>query len=273
MGKISDALERHQKEREIKTEQLPLDRASLTGKEKIHQPPVDMTKLMSKEYINPKLVILHAPDSIDAENFKILRGQLIFAKDSNRPRLIMVTSTFPGEGKTFVAANLAASIAQGIDEYVLVVDCDLRRPSLHTMFGFSNRIGLTEYLSGERDLTELFIRTNIKKLSLLCAGQPSVSPSELLASKRMKAFLNEIKNRYNDRFIILDTSPSQVLAEANVLANYMDGIVLVVMGHKTPRGEVHKSIDAMGKEKILGIVFNGYGQSYKAYGKYYKKYY
>lgn len=271
MGKISDALDRYKKENAIKTEQLPLERAATLKKEKIGKP--SSTELIISEKINSKLVTFFAPDTIDAENFKILRSQLLFGKESERPRLIMVTSAFPGEGKTFVSANLAVSIAQGIDEYVLLVDCDLRRPDLHNMFGFSNRIGLSEYLSGKNELSELFLRTKIEKLSLLPAGTPSRNASELIASNKMKSLLDEIKNRYDDRFIILDTAPSQVLAEANVLANYVDGIILVVLGHKTPRGEVNKSIEGLGKEKILGIVFNGFNQSYKAYGQYYKKYY
>ena len=116
MGKISDALDRYKKENAIKTEQLPLERKVASEKEKISKPL--SRELIISEKINSKLVTFFAPDSIDAENFKILRTQLLFGKESERPRLIMVTSAFPGEGKTFVSANLAVSIAQGIDEYV-----------------------------------------------------------------------------------------------------------------------------------------------------------
>ena len=89
----------------------------------------------------------------------------------------------------------------------------------------------------------------------------------------MQEFLEEAKGRYQDRFIIIDVPPSQVTAETNVLASYVDCIIFVVMAQKSPRETIQRSIENLGKEKILGIVFNGYSQSYKSYQKYYKKYY
>lgn len=224
------------------------------------------------EGFNSKLVVFTAPESYDAENFKILRAQIIFPKDGKRPRTIMITSAFPGEGKTFVAANLAASLAQGIDEYVLLIDCDLRRPTVHSMFGYSNREGLQEYLTGKRQLSDLFIKTKINKLSLLTAGRLSPNPSELLSSDMMKDFLEEVKGRYEDRFIIIDSPPSQFASEANVLAKRVDGIIFVIMSGKSPRKQIQRGIEFLGKEKILGIVFNGYSQTDKYYRKYDKEY-
>jgi len=271
MGKISDALERHRKEREIKTETFFPDRQT--------EPPVmESVFHVHKDIINqnnydPKLVVLTAPESFEAENFKLLRAQIMFAKDRKRPRTILITSAAPGDGKTFIAANLAVSIASGIDEHVLLVDCDLRRSNLHAMFGLSRSKGLHEYLIGKKKLPELLIKTKINKLSLLTAGYPPYNPSELLASGAMKAFLEEIRDRYDDRIIVLDTAPSQVLAEANILSNFVDGIVFVIRSGKTPRAMIRKAIDGLGKEKILGIVFNGDSRERKTYGKYYGNYY
>ena len=185
----------------------------------------------------------------------------------------MVASAVPGEGKTFVSANLAVSIALGIDEYVLLVDCDLRRPNLHEMLGYTNPEGLHEYLIGKKELPDLIIRTQIGKLSLLPGGNSPPNPSELLASTRMEAFLEEVKGRYEDRFIVIDSPPSQITSEANVLARHVDGVILVVMAQRSPRAVVSKTIDNLGREKILGVVFNGYSQDIKGYYKYYKKYY
>ena len=271
MGKISDALERHKKERAIKTEELPSGRPenSVEKGPKTHLPH----ELTVQNGIDPKLLVHSSPESIDAESFKVLRAQILFPKDGKTPRTIMITSAFPGEGKTFVASNLAVSIASGINEYVLLVDCDFRRPSLHNMFGYSNKEGLHEYLTGKRDLPDLLIRTKIEKLSLLTAGSSPRNPSELLSSSEMKEFLEEVKGRYKDRYIVIDATPSQVTAEVSVLSRYVDGIVLVVMSGKSPRDMIRKSIENVGKEKILGIVFNGYSESYKSYHKYYKKYY
>jgi exopolysaccharide/PEP-CTERM locus tyrosine autokinase len=271
MGKISEALERHKKEKFIKAERLPVGEPKNSVKK--GPQPLPTPELIIQNGFSPKLVVLSAPESIDAENFRVLKSQILFPKDGESPRTILVTSTFPGEGKTFVAANLAVSLALGMDEYTLLVDCDLRTPSLHQMFGYSSTQGLHEYLTGKRKLPDLFIRTRIEKLSMLTAGSSSPNPSELLSSTMMQEFLEEAKGRYQDRFIIIDVPPSQVTAETNVLASYVDGIIFVVMAQKSPRETIQRSIENLGKEKILGIVFNGYSQSYKSYQKYYKKYY
>jgi protein-tyrosine kinase len=272
MGKISDALERHKKEKTPKTEELPA-RRSARAEGKIPATESPARDLFPSDGMDPSLVVHSAPQSLDAENFKVLRAQILFPKDGKRPRTIMVTSAFPGEGKTFVASNLAVSIALGINEHVLLVDCDLRRPSLHKMMGYSNREGLHEYLTGKRELADLLTRTRVDKLSLLTAGIPPTNPTELLSSSAMKDFLKEVKNRYQDRYIIIDAAPSQVTAEVGVLSHYVDGIIFVVMSGKSPRESILKSIENLGREKVLGFVFNGYSKSYKSYRKYYKNYY
>jgi exopolysaccharide/PEP-CTERM locus tyrosine autokinase len=272
MGKIFDALERHKKEKSLgRVERLPIGEPEKQVEKGPELPSV--RKLVVQSSLNPKLVVSSAPDSMDAENFKILRTQILFPKDGKRPRIILITSSFPGEGKTFVAANLAVSIAQSIDESVFLMDCDLRRPKLHNMLGLSNTEGLHEYLTGKKDLPDLLIRTRFEKLSLLRAGSPSPNPSELLLSTRMKDLFKQVKGRNQDRFIIIDAPPTQITAEAAVLANYTEGIIFVVMAGKSPRATIQRNIEDLGKTKIMGIVFNGYSKSYKFYNKYYKKYY
>jgi protein-tyrosine kinase len=271
MGKISDAFERHQKEKSMKAQRLFIAETEKATK-KVAGSPI-LRQFITQSDLSHKLVVLSAPESVDAEDFKTLRSQILFPKNSERPRTIMVTSAFPGEGKTFVAANLAVSLALGINEYVLLVDADLRKPNLHEMFGYSNTEGLHEYLAGRRKLPDLIIRTRIEKLSLLAAGSSPSNPAELLSSTMMKEFLQEVKGRYQDRFIIIDANPTQITAEANVLANYVEGIIFVVMAQKSPRETIQRSIEDLGKKKILGIVFNGYSKAHKNYHKYYKKYY
>ena len=261
MGILSDALDRHEREKETE-QQVAQGEAR----------PVSVQIPLPAEHSN-KLVILSSPDSPEAESFKTLRSHLMFPSDRVRPRTIMVTSTFPGEGKTFVAANLAVSIALGIDEHVLLVDCDLRRSHVHKMFGYAESEGLHEYLVGKRDLAELLIRTKIDKLSLLPAGHLPHNPTELLSSARMAAFLTEVKDRYQDRFIVLDSTPSLVTAESNILAKFVDGIVLVVMAQRSPRKTIQRTLQNLGKEKILGVVFNGFRGARKDYNKYYQRYY
>jgi protein-tyrosine kinase len=272
MGKISDALDRHNKEKPTKkVESLPKEKPRRLITE---EPETTMARSLGRRNLfSEKLVVLSAPDSAEAETFRILRGRILYAKDRERPRSIMVTSTFPGEGKTFVAGNLAVSLALSMDEYVLAMDCDLRRPSLHALCGFPNPDGLHEYLTGKRKLEDVITRTKIDKFSLLPAGRVPRNPEELLASAAMEGFIKEVRDHYQDRYVVIDSPPTHITAETRVLAEYVDGIVFVVMAHGSPRKEVQRSMEVLGRDKILGVVFNGYTQAHKTYHKYYNKYY
>ncbi|MDY6989606.1 MAG: polysaccharide biosynthesis tyrosine autokinase [Thermodesulfobacteriota bacterium] len=264
MGKVFDALEKHKRGKLIRTNRL--------GSRDVPQAPLAQGFPFQNAF-TPKLIVYSAPDSIDAENFKVLRSQILYPKSGRRPRTLMITSAFPSEGKTFVAANLAASIAMGIHERVLLVDCDFRRPNLHNMLGYSNTQGLYDYLTAKRPLSELVLGTTIEKLSLLTAGSPDPDGPELLSSTKMKAFLQDATGSHHDTYVIVDTAPSHVASEVGVLSNHVDGIVYVVMAGKAPRETIQKNIEDLGKGKILGIVFNGYAQSHDAYHKYYGEYY
>ena len=271
MGTFFNALERHKKDSDFKTESLSgSDPQRLSLKEPDLSP---VEEAISGHNFSPKLVVLSAPDSIDAEYFKILRAQILFPKEGEKPRTIMVTSALPGEGKTFVSANLAAGIALGINEHVILVDSDIRRPNAHNMLGHSNTEGLNEYLTGKRKLADLVIKTKVEKLSLLTAGGVCNNPSELLSSVGMKELLDRIKGDNQDRFVVVDAPPAEITAEAAVLANYVDAVILVIMAGRAPREAIQKIIETLGQKKILGIVFNGYSQSNKHYNKYYKGYY
>jgi exopolysaccharide/PEP-CTERM locus tyrosine autokinase len=275
MGKISDALERHDKEKVVRLDAL---REEKPIRLVVEEPEVKLARQIASDLISEKsfsdsLILLSSPDSADAETFKILRGQILFPKDRKVPRTMLVTSTFPAEGKTYVAANLAATLALSIDEYVLAIDADLRRPKLHRMFGYSKVEGLHEHLVEGRKLEDLILKSGIDKLSILPAGKPPRNPTELLSSNMMRTFLDEVKGRYTDRFLIIDSPPSSVTAEGKFLAQHVDGIIFVVMANKTPRKDIQKTIDSIGREKIIGIVFNGYDQVRKSYYRYYDRYY
>lgn len=216
-----------------------------------------------------------------AEAFRVLRSKILFPKDGkSRPRTIMVASSAPEEGKSFVSVNLAVAIAKGLDQYALLVDCDLRRPSLAGLLGLTteNNHGLTEYLREEAELGDLICRTTVDKLSLLPSGSVPQNPAELLTSVRMSRLVNELSGRYSDRFIIFDSPPFQIASESLVLAKNVDGVVLVIGYGKGDRTRVRAMIDTIGQEKVLGVVFNGQKESYLkrkmfdpygSYGKYY----
>lgn len=264
MGKISDALERYSRER---TNPIS-DRLTEVQSEDVREESASP----GKNGFSYRLPVVSEPGSWDAERFKVLRSQIIFPENGHRPKTILVASAFPGEGKTFVAANLAASIALGVNEHVLAIDCDFRHPGLHEILDCPNDEGLHEHLAGKKRLDELIIRTRIDKLSLLTTGSPPWNPTELVSSSMMRDFLEEVKLRYDDRYIIIDSTPSRVTAEARVLAKRADGIILVVMAYRGNRIGIQESIETLGREKILGVVLNGYNKIDKECEDFYKSY-
>ncbi len=239
--------------------------------------PVDGS-IVSYDYnnIDKNLVALLQPQSFEAEQFKMLRTNLLFPVSGKPPRSIIVTSAIPSEGKSFVAANLAITIAQSLREHVLIVDCDIRQPSVHRQFGFGTTPGLSEHLSDDIPLSSLILKTEINKLSILPAGKQPHNPSELLASQKMSKLLGEVKERYSDRYIVIDTPPPRLTAETSAIARQVDGILLVLEYGSTPRQMALDLIEIMGKEKVLGIILNKFDMKFSSYfGKYgkYGKYY
>ena len=214
------------------------------------------------------------------EVFKTLRSRILHPWESDTtPRTIMVTSALPQEGKSFITANLGISLAQAVDQHSLLVDCDLRRPSLSTLFGIDHSVGLVNYLRDNVDLSELIGKTSMKKLSLLASGKPPVNPAELLGSSRMSSLVEELSRRYEDRIIIFDTPPILVAAESAVLAGQVDAVILVVRHGKSGKAQIKKIIDTIGTERLLGFVYNSHKVNYfektlfKGYGYYNNGYY
>jgi len=227
--------------------------------------------------LDKNLISLLDPQCFESEQFKILRTNLFVPVSGKAPRSLLVTSVAPGEGKSFVSANLAISVARAIDRHVLLIDCDLRRPTIHSLLGFGKVEGLSDYLTNGTSLTTLLQKTKVPKLTVLPAGKPPHNPAELLSSDRMADLVHEVSERYSDRFIIIDSPPPRLTAETFVLASQVDGIVLVVKYGSTPRDMVAELIAKMGKDRILGCVLNHFdvrtpGYRYRYYGKYYGTY-
>lgn len=282
MGKIYKALEKSQKKNEFQSNEDTMNETTTYEKEPVvpdeYEIPVSKNKNTGNEFpssdikkINQALITLTKPHSIESEQFRQLKNTILFPEKREPPRNIMVTSTSPDEGKSFVASNLAISIAQSIDEYVLLVDCDLRRPSIHLNFGFGHIEGLSEYLTQQRPLSRVLVKTFVDKLTLLPGGTIPENPSELLSSEQMRRLLHEVKLRYNDRYIIVDTPPPNMTSETNAIARQMDGIILVLREGKTRKKDVQDIIDIYGREKIIGVVKNFSTKKHRlgdAYAKY-----
>lgn len=171
----------------------------------------------------------------------------------NRKNLILVTSSQPGEGKTFTAINLALSIASEKDKKVLLVDADVAKPSINTVLGISDKVsGLTDYLNGdEEDVSNILINTDILGLTVIPAGKKNNYSTELLASKKMALLADELHSRYADRIVIFDSPPLLAATQAEVLAGHVGQVVLVIESEQTPQSMVLESIE---KLKVCDVV-------------------
>ena len=282
MGKFSDALKKAEISSGGQPAGLATDKFVEIGREEIEALKLDTgvpeaphpPSRQSLGKLDPLLVSVLEPNTPVAECFKILRAKLLFTQNCQPCKTIMVSSPQPFDGKTMVAANLAVSIARGLDEHVLLVDCDLRSPKLHQSFGLELHQGLREYLEDGNSLSQYLVKTPVEKLTLLPAGETPVNPSELLSSEKMRALIRELKDRYQDRYVIIDTPPAQFTPEGSVLASQVDGVLLIARSGKTSRELLLQVTNNIGRDKILGIVFNASNGSegdLHSYNGYYPK--
>lgn len=269
MGKFFDALEKFNKEKVAAVqENNAFSMFSRKG---------DRSGCDREEDIDPNLVLFFRPHTYEAEQFRLLRTNIMFPKAGKAPRVILVTSAVPEEGKSFVASNLAVTIAQSVDNHVLLVDCDLRLPSIHSIFGFPAGLnGLGNFLNGECDLSSVFYPTKVEKLSIIPGGSENENPCELLSSSAMELVIEEVKNRYFDRYILIDSPPPIITPETIAIAKNVDAVILVVRNEKTQRGMVKEVVDAIGKDQISGVIANRFDvrlPKYMGYGGYHGLYY
>lgn len=204
-----------------------------------------------------------------AEAYRLLRTNLQFSGIDRDIKSIVITSTEAGEGKSTVAINLAFSMAQ-INKKVLLVDSDLRRPSIHAYLGLDNGCGLTNVIAGGMEYWEVLRNIDgVGNLDILCSGPVPPNPSELLGSARMKSILNRLETEY--QMILFDSPPAAVVADTAVLASITDGIVLVCGAGKTRIQAVQKTKAILQKvnANILGVVINKIPVSRHKYKKNY----
>jgi receptor protein-tyrosine kinase/non-specific protein-tyrosine kinase len=223
----------------------------------VHIPPQPESVLERITPSSPFLVNLNDPYSPTGEEYRKLKSALVkLTKTETFKNTIMVSSSVPHEGKSITALNLAISLAQEFDHTVLLIDADLRRPSIHTYLDMPQRVGLADCLLGEADMNDVIIRTGIGKLSVITAGREIPNPVELFTSQKMETFIAEIKYRYPDRYIIFDTPPVLPFAETRTLAHLVDGIVLVVRERLASQENVKETLDALKGCGMLGVVYN-----------------
>jgi capsular exopolysaccharide synthesis family protein len=225
-----------------------------------------------KGKIHPLPITLLEPESQAAESFKLLGVKILSINSGLRSRVVMVTSPQPFDGKSTVAANLAVAIAQELNKYALLLDCDLRRPCLHQVFGLQASKGIHEYLADGSSVTSYLLKTPVKNLTLLPGGSPSSNPSKLLSSDKMRLLIEELRNHYQDRYIIADLPPVGFSVDTSLLSNIVDSVLLVARSGKTPKKMIREAVARIGRDRLLGVVFNEDGEAHKSYHDYYRYY-
>jgi len=223
------------------------------------------------------LITLEDQRSPIAEAYRHLRTSLLFSSAGKPPQTILVTSSQPSEGKTTTAVNTAITLAQsGAD--VVIIDCDLRRPRLHSHFNLENSAGITNYLSGDKN-TENLIQScpDLPALRVITSGPIPPNPAELLSSNEMRNLLTFLTGRF--KHVVIDSPPAISFTDAAILSTLVDGVVLVAMANKSSMHLMRQFKQRMGNigARIYGVVLNGLQVGsqdyYYYYGADYSKYY
>lgn len=215
-----------------------------------------------------KLITKLDPMSPISEQYRTIRTNINFSSIDNEVNTLMVTSSGPGEGKSTTVANLAVVFAQQ-GKRVLLVDADLRKPTVHYTFNFPNTTGLTSVLTNEFPLAEVIRPTDVENLFVLTCGPIPPNPSELLGSRAMKNFLENAHKEFS--MVIFDTPPVLAVTDAQVLANQCDGTILVVGSETTEKEQAVKTKEMLvaANAKLLGVVLNNKKNNGKSHNYYY----
>jgi capsular exopolysaccharide synthesis family protein len=218
-----------------------------------------------------ELIVSHHPLSMIAESYRSLRTALLFSQPEKPPKVILLTSPSPTEGKTLTTLNLAIALAQD-GHKILVIDADLRKGSCHTRLGITNHKGLSNVLTGNLTLEEAVRPTSVNGLSLLSRGICPPNPTDLLGSQKMRQLLSELRDSFS--FILIDSPPAIAVSDAAVLSVMSDGVLLVFHGRKTTKALARQAMERLDtiRAPFLGVILNGVNLDNPEYA-YYRTYY
>lgn len=204
------------------------------------------------------------------EEFRTLRSRLHQLREKMPLKKLLVSSSLPREGKSFVAANLAQVLVKQHGRRVLLIDGDLRGPKLHSVLGTTGTPGLSDYLMGEVDEFSGMQRGPMENLFFLPAGKRVSGPAELVANGRLKFLINRVEALFD--WIIVDSPPAVTVSDASLLANFCDGVLLVVRSTMTPFDMARKARMEFGDKQLLGVVLNGFEANASDYSHHYYSY-
>lgn len=218
--------------------------------------PLVLSKIRKLVNKNKKPLVTYTnPNSIIAEQFRTIRTNIHFLTDQNKRKVFLITSPNKQEGTSTSIANLAISMAQS-REKVLLIDANLRNPSLHQLFKASNNIGLTNVISGSSKLNEAIDQTGIAQLDLLTSGTISPNPSDVMGDYRMENLLKEVGEAYD--LVLIDTPPVLKSTETRILGSLCDGVLILLNRGKTKveEAEESKKIMNLAQANVLGLLLN-----------------
>jgi capsular exopolysaccharide synthesis family protein len=213
-----------------------------------------------------KVVVAQNPTSLAAEQYRVLRTNIIKLSQTQALKVILVTSPGPGDGKTLTTMNLALSFCQKPDTRVLLIEADLRKPSVGALVAMDPGPGLADYLAGEASLETVVRPTSIPNFHLLDSGKRSATPADLLHSPRLNSMMEVLRSHFN--WIVLDGPPTNPVADYELLTPICDGVVLVVRPFYTQRDLLRLTTEALRGRKVLGCVVNG-SKHFERYGSAY----
>jgi capsular exopolysaccharide synthesis family protein len=206
----------------------------------------------NKEYIDKLVISATVPHAL-REQYRRLGASLHHAQEEGGIKTLMVTSAVPDEGKTLTATNIALTLSESYRRRVLLIDADLRRPSLDEVFMVPKGYGLNEALNSRNERKVPLIQIS-RHLSLLTAGAPDADPMSTLTSDRMRRLIKEAAEAFD--WVIMDTPPIGILTDAKLLGTMVDGALLVVRAGRTPAELIQRSVDSLGKNRVVGVILN-----------------
>lgn len=245
MGKITDALK--------KAADVRLERMDKINRIREHEQIV--IRKIGNSTVDPRIITYFDPKALVTEQYKILRTNFLSLNKGKPPRSIVITSSLHSEGKTITALNLAMTIAQSTHKpKVLLIDADLRRGRLARYLGVNQKVGLTEILTGEADISEALFNIDVENMTYIASGRVPENPSELLDSQNMKDLLVLMKSQFD--FIFIDTPPIISVTDSGIIGSLVEGVLVVIQAGRTQRGIVDRTTELLvqSHSKILGHV-------------------
>lgn len=251
MDKLEKALEKARQQRNEISEvpracAMPSARSSTTSK----------TCKLSENKLEENNIIAHRPHCKEADVIRLLRTQVLQAMNKENHRTLAITSAVHGEGKTTLALNLAISIAMDMNQTVLLVDLDLRKPCVHKYLGLNPSSGLTDYLIGNTSIPDSLLRLPFERLAILPSGNVFNNSSEILSSPKMDDLAHELKTRYPDRLIIYDMPPILTQDDSIAFIPHTDAVLMVIKEGGTRQDDVKRCLDLLRNAHVIGTVLN-----------------